>query len=646
MLRGFRWQLVALVVAIVVFGISLLTRTSDPVESSPTSMPTGTATTALAPTPEPVAAVDEAPIDNQSTDNNLVRPANDGIPTYREALVGRVQRLNPLLAGLNPVDADITSLIFEGLVRVNAYGELVPALAESWVVSSDGLEYVVTLRDDILWHDGMPFTSVDVEYTMSLLSDPDFPGLPQTGAFWRTVETQVIDAHRVRFRLAQPLATFPEALRIGILPYHAFAGTQASQLVDHPFNLSPVGTGPYQLEALRAGDGQIRAVDLRVAPVYRQRPEGEDGYAIERITFRIYDGFDAALNALRAGEVDGYAARERSDRRALMDPSGRTTAHTAIGPAVGMVIFNWTDEDFWLFREQRVRQALVRGLDRGSVIDRHLYNLAVRADSPMLPLSWAYEYDGLTIAWPGYDLALARSLLETVNIPEELSGERRLRMPPPAEVTEEPEADAGDENNGENGAATDESGENNGENGDTSEAEEAEEYIDESGVLFAFTILTPDDPALVNVAREIATQWAQLNLTVEVEAVDLQTYRDRLESGDFDVALVELSQEGSADPDVYSFWHEGQYPDGQNYGGVNDRAISEALENARSDHNTLHRSEHYRRFQQEFINRAIAIPLYYPLYTYAVSTAIQNVQLGFVSGPPDRFISLREWSIQ
>jgi peptide/nickel transport system substrate-binding protein len=633
MLRGFRWQLVALVVAIGVFGVSLLTRSSDPVEPAPSAAPTNTSAPTSTPTPEPVAAVDEVPIDNQGVqESNQVRPSFDGIPTYREALVGRVQRLNPLLAGLNPVDADITALIFEGLVRVNAYGELVPALADNWVVSFDGLEYVVTLRDDILWHDGTPFTSADVEYTMSLLSDPGFPGPAQIGAFWRTVETQVIDDYRVRFRLAQPLATFPEALRVGILPYHAFVGTQVSQLVDHSFNLSPVGTGPYQLEALRASDGQIRAVDLRVAPVYRQRPEGEDGYAIERITFRLYDSFDDALNALRSGEVDGYAARERSDRRVLVDASGRSAAHTAIGPAVGMIIFNWVDEDFWLFREQRVRQALVRGLDRGSVIDRHLYNLAVRAESPMLPLSWAYEYDGQTIAWPGYDLALARSLLETVNVPEELSGERRLRVPPPVEVTEE--------------AAIDEA-ETDGEDGDTSDEEEAvEEFIDESGVLFAFTILTPDDPALVNVAGEIATQWAQLNLTVEVEAVDLQTYRDRLESGDFDVALVELSQEGSADPDVYSFWHEGQYPEGQNYGGVNDRAISEALENARSDHNALHRSEHYRQFQQEFINRAIAIPLYYPLYTYAVSTAIQDVQLGFVSGPPDRFISLREWSIQ
>ena len=132
---------------------------------------------------------------------------------------------------------------------------------------------------------------------------------------------------------------------------------------------------------------------------------------------------------LEAGDFD----REALDRTVLRANIHAQTAYAvAIGPAVGMIIFNWANDDFWLFREARVRQALVRGLDRGSVIDRHLYHLAVRADSPMLPLSWAYEYDGQTIAWPGYDLALARSLIETVNVPEDLSGERRLRVPPPA----------------------------------------------------------------------------------------------------------------------------------------------------------------------------------------------------------------------
>jgi peptide/nickel transport system substrate-binding protein len=598
MLRGFRWQFLALLMALAIFIIALTTRT-PPVNITPPE-----------PTP-PVDAVGVAddlqeatstPADVQPLPSPvLVDIAQPGIPTYREALVGSVQRLNPLLAGLNPADRDITALIFEGLTQINEYGEPYPALAQEWVVSFDGLEYVVTLRDDVLWQDGTPFTAADVVYTMSILSSSDFPGPHKLGEFWRTVETERINDHLVRFRLAQPLGSFPEALRIGILPYHALQGTTAAQIASHPFNLTPIGTGPYQLEALGVVDGEIRVIDLRAAPVYRQRPEGETGYALERISFRLYDTFEDTLEALRSGEVDGYAARDQMERLPLLNLAGLYIPHTTFEPTVGMVIFNWVNEDFPVFRVQRVRQALETGLNRSSIIERHLLNLAVRADSPLPPLSWGYNGD---LIWPNYDQGVARELLRTASIPQ-----RRQPEDDPEsteEVIEQPESDA----------------------------------------LFAFTILTLDSPALVNVAQEIASQWSQLDVEVSIEAVDVETYRRRLESADFDAALAELSKEGSADPDLYIFWHEGQYPDGQNYGGANDRTISEALENARRDHSGTNRAIHYRRFQQEFVSRAIAIPLYYPLYTYVVSPRVTGVQLGFIGSPADRFMTIRDWRME
>src|SRR5262245_45657277 len=115
MLRGFRWQLIVFVTALVLFGISLISHNSPgatPPESSPTLLPSPVVPEN---TPLPVPT-------------DLPAAANAGTPiiTYREALVGTVQRLNPLLADLNPVDRDITSLIFEGLTRIDQYGEAVP----------------------------------------------------------------------------------------------------------------------------------------------------------------------------------------------------------------------------------------------------------------------------------------------------------------------------------------------------------------------------------------------------------------------------------------------------------------------------------------------------------------------------------------
>jgi len=156
--------------------------------------------------------------------------------------------------------------------------------------------------------------------------------------------------------------------------------------------------------------------------------------------------------------------------------------------------------------------------------------------------------------------------------------------------------------------------------------------------------MTPDDPTLITLANEIAGQWNRLNLLVRVEAVDLTTYRARLESGEFDAAMVEYSFAGGADPDLYAFWHQGQYPDGLNYGSTDDRRLSEILERARREPYGVNRAQEYAEFQRVFADRAIAIPLYYPLYTYGMSRQIDGVQLGFLSVPSDRFITIGDWA--
>jgi peptide/nickel transport system substrate-binding protein len=586
MLRGFRWQLLVLIMALALFVASVLTRLTTPEVPVPDpinqTVPTVVVVTPSTATPQQIEVIAPSTVG----DTQL-------ISTFREALVGNIQRLNPLLIEFNAVDRDITSLIFEGLTRTNSYGEAEPALAKSWVISSDGLEYIVELRRDVLWQDGIPFTAADVLYTVSLLQSSDFPGDPELGAFWRTIEIQRLGDYLIRFRLTQPLGSFLDALRIGILPEHALRGTTAAQIASHPFNLTPIGTGPYQLEAIRSSTGnQIQAVDLRVAPVYRSRPEDQNAYSIERISFRLYDTFDIALSALQNGDVDALAGRTRSQRTALLS-LGNVNPHTALQSTLGALIFNWAKDSTRFFREQRIRIALQMGLDRASIIERYLSNEVVPAGSPLFPGSWAYETN---LSWPPPNVDAARQMIENVNI-QSVS----------PEATEEPASVTGGK--------------------------------------FGFSILTPDDPKLVSVAQEIAAQWSQLNITVTVESVDAATYQSRLENGDFDAALVELSLGDSADPDVYHFWDSGQYPDGKNYGGMDDRRIAELLERARRDPSGINRIILYDEFQRDFIERAIAIPLYYPLYTYATTPQIEGVQLGFIGSSSSRFATIKDWII-
>ncbi len=102
-------------------------------------------------------------------------PASGGV--FAEGIVGAPQYLNPLLADNNPVDRELTSLIFDGLTRYEK-GELVPALAQEWQISEDGLSVLFTLRDDLTWHDGEPVTTADVAFTYGLMQDDAFRANP------------------------------------------------------------------------------------------------------------------------------------------------------------------------------------------------------------------------------------------------------------------------------------------------------------------------------------------------------------------------------------------------------------------------------------------------------------------------------------
>ncbi|MAU10993.1 MAG: hypothetical protein CL607_14315 [Anaerolineaceae bacterium] len=613
-MRQYRWQILALVVAGSIFAIAvgfrMFRQPDTPVEptATPTNSVTGEIATPATTQSEIATPAPAATLPNETAQVQAVTTTRSASNTFVEAVVGQVQRLNPLLAIGNRVEEDITSLIFEGLVKTNDFGEPSAALAKSWTVSGNGLEYVFELRDDVLWQDGIPFTADDVIFTMALLADETYPGPSQVSAFWETIEIEKLGDYLMRFQLTQPLASFADALSIGILPKHALDGIQASDLLNHPFNLSPIGTGPYQLASLRSADGEaIDAVDLVAAPNYASRSDAP-AYDVTYLQFALFDTFDAAQTALANGQVDGLATQTMPQRLQLINLPG-VEAYTAIAPEVGMLIFNWDEpDDRKFFSEQRVRWALQLGLDREPAINAQLSNQAIVANGPLVPTSWAYQQD---LNWPGVDLQRAQDFIQNISL---------LRQTP-----------AEDE------AATDET------DSEAPVEETAEDTSTESGVIYAFTIMVPQNDALIAIATDYAQRWQSLNLSISVEAVDDAVYQQRLLDGDFDADIVQYDL--GSDPDEYAYWHIGQAPDGLNYGAVADDRISEILERARRNALGPNRLPLYHQFQSLFVERAIAIPLYYPLFTYAVRDNVDGVQMSFIGQPSDRFRTIADWRV-
>jgi len=588
MFRGFRWQLIALILAIVlflagaIFRLSRQTSRLQPAAPTPTVVLPEYATAEFTEEARAIATAVTAP----ATQAVLSR---DTLPAYREGLVGVVRRLNPLFAHLNPVDRDISSLIFEGLFARNEYGEVLPRLAEQLVISSDGIEYVVKLRQDIRWQDGTAFSAADVVYTMSLLSDPEYARISPVGEFWETVETQKLSDHLLRFRLAQPLSSFPHLLTIGILPEHALRGTTIAQLAQHPFNLSPIGTGPYQLAELRLGTGDaISAVELARSPLYTERPESQGRYYLSRLSFHLFQNAEAALGAYSSGAVNALANVAQRDRLLTL-PNSRV--YTQVAPSIGMLIFNWKEVPF---AERRLRQALSLSLDLPELVRKHLGADVTYADSPYSPGSSVYLPQAF---WHSYDLAQARALLDAAGIF--------------AAETVDTSADA-----------------------DSAEADT---------VGARFSLLIEDRSPLRNLADEIAAQWGQLGFQVEIDGVGADDLTNRLSTGRFQTAIVELPVGG--DFDLYRYWHPAQYGNGRNYGAASDHEVAELIEKARREIYPNRRAALYQQLQDAFAEGAIALPLYYPLYTFVVSDQIESIQLGYLASPADRFRGIGDWRI-
>lgn len=511
----------------------------------------------------------------------VLRPGHGG--TYVEGIAGQPHVLNPLLSGLKRPDRDICSLVFSGLTRMGEDGEVKPDLASDWEIGADGLSYTFHLRSNAYWHDGTPVTADDVILTIKLLQDPQFPGPPELGAdVWRMVDIKKVDRHTVQFTLEEPYAPFLDYTTVGILPAHKIAGVGAAGLPAASFNAAPVGSGPFQVEEIETEEGEIASIVLKqFSRYYRARPY------LDRIQFRFYLDYGEVLEAYQAGEVGGIASVETEDL-----PDAREIVSLNLFSAqiaeFGMVFLNVDDPGLPFFEEQEVRQALMLALDRQAVINEVLQGQGLVTNSPILPGTWAYSADT-----PQYsqDVRRAETLLEEAGWVKPAASDRRYK----------------------------------------------------EGTSFSFTLLTSNDPQREAVGEMLAEQWEPLGIDVSVETVSASALRQALEERDFEAALVHLQLPG--DPDPYPFWHETQVDDGQNYAGFVHRRISEVTEQARVTPNKRRRQVLYDEFQQLFAEQLPSLPLYVPVYTYGVDQRVNDVQIGPLMHPSDRFRTVLNWWI-
>ena len=503
--------------------------------------------------------------------------------SYTEALVGSFMRLNPMLDHFNQVDHDIDRLLFSSLIRFDSTGLPVGDLAQSWSVSPDGAVYSVNMRTDAVWHDGTPVTTQDILYTISLLQSQS-PLIPASlRELWTTVTVSAISDSALEFSLPAAFAPFMDYLSFQILPAHLLGNLGIDQLADHPFNLAPIGSGPYRFDSLETENGIITGVNLVSYEYYfAGKP------FIDEIHFRYYPDEKAALDAYLEGTVDGLSKIRNEDLETVLNQTG-LNLYSSRQPKLSLVFLNLRNASAPILQKAEFRKALMAGINRQMIIDDVLKGQGVLAQGPIMPGNWAYYSEQTSYR---FDPDGARQILAGMGLTLAENGR----------------------------------------------------FISD-GSLIELNLLVPEDVEHQALAEILRQNWEKIGIGVTISVLPYDQVIANLESRNYQMALVDIDLSATPDPDPYQFWAESQVENGQNYAQWSNTTASSYLEQARQTPDVQMRTRLYRNFQVLFEEDLPSLPLFYPIYNYAVKDSIKDLSFGPVYDPADRFNNVYEWYI-
>ncbi len=317
-------------------------------------------------------------------------------------------------------DVAASRVVSEPLFSIDPDGHFIPILAaeipsvEGGSRSQDGTWTIWRLKQGVVWHDGTPFTADDVVFTWEYTSDPA-TGTVSRGLYENIHRIEKLDEHTVRVVFTDPT---PRWYVSGgqVLPKHLFTQYHGSKARNAPYNLKPVGTGPYKIVEFKPGD----VAHYEINPHYHipNRPFFD--------TVELKGGGDATSAAravIQTGEFDfAWNTQIEKDIRERLTQQGRKGAFRMFpGTSVEHIDLNrsdpWTEVDgersslkvpHPFFTDIQVRQAYAAAVDRRTIAEQ-LYGTAGQPTGDVL--NTPPQFRSPNTRWE-FDLEKAARLLD------------------------------------------------------------------------------------------------------------------------------------------------------------------------------------------------------------------------------------------
>lgn len=321
-------------------------------------------------------------------------------PTDGTTLTLGIPGVPPTLDPLNLLNHDwmvVTQMMYENLIEFDLDGNLKPQLAiELPKVSADGLTYDFTLRPDVTFANGAPFSAEDVKYSFDYLLDPANKAVRRP-IFLRVRQVTVVDPMHVRFTLTEPYAPWLAFMTkcMGIFPKGSREAHDANFFRAAPAGM---GTGPAMFESWQTND----SVTLTRNPHHWNKSVP----AWERLVVKQLPEDTTRIAYVRTGQADIISSPLPREFAALKKMPGLAGDSR---PTLGGWFAMYFDNTRPPFDDIHFRRAVTNAIDRETIAKRVYFGLLDASATIAPPNAW--WYDAAADKAASFDLEQARAHL-------------------------------------------------------------------------------------------------------------------------------------------------------------------------------------------------------------------------------------------